>query len=358
MSKYIDIANTMKRQILRGDYNLKVFPAERELAEQMGVARSTVREALRELLEGGVVERKPNGRLGIPEAADGAKKELLIAYLCPSFPSDDAVRWQLAAQRAVEKYGHKLRPVHYMHWDDTIVRNTLLGFDGVFLIPTAEDVPAGMIEWFRDEGCPFALTCGDWTKHGVPSVTLCPPEWIHHVLDHLEGLGHRRIDLFNAQPHEDTTCSRIEQWNLWRMVHGCGGELFDVHVQPYQWSTQRAYEAMNQILDEGRLHSSAIVATSDGAAISVCSALIDHGYEVGKDVSVATLNDGGMCKLIRPTVTCIEMPDAVPYLSICVEWMARGGKGWIGPLLVKPSHVPLHKGQSTGKAPVTDSDGG
>ncbi len=349
MAKYIDIAKKLKRQITRGDYNLKSFPAERELAELTGTARTTVREALRKLLEDGIIERKPNGRLGVPDVSNGQRKELKIAYLCPSFPSNDAARWQLAAQRAVESYGHKLRPVYYMHWDDTIVRDTLMGFDGVFLIPTAEEISQGMIEWLRDEGCPLALTCGDWTKYGVPSVTLCPPEWMHDVLDHLEKLGHKRIDLFNAQPQEATTVSRIEQWNIWRMVHGCEGQLFNTEVKPYEWTPQIAYKAMCRIIEEGKFDASAIVTTAADFAVSITSALIDHGYEIGRDVSVATMNDNGMCQMVRPSITCLEMPDAVPYLSICVEWMERGGKDWFGPLLVKPPRAQIFKGHSTGK---------
>lgn len=348
MAKYVKIARLLEKRIRHGDYNIVPVPPERELASQAGVAQRTARLALLHLVEKGLLQRKPNGRLVVSLQSDGSKRGMQIAFLCPAFPSNDYARWQLATQRTVEANNATLRPVYYVHWDDPIILDTLEGFDGVFLVPTSEPIPGGMIERLRNTGCPLTLICGDWSQHGVPSVTLCPPQWMHAVLDHLESLGHRRIDLLNVQPVEDTIASRIEQWNLWRMVHGCEGELINEPVKPHEWAPKKAYEVMMRLLDEGKFKATAIVATIDEAALSAVSALIDHGLDVGKDVSVATMNDGGMCKLVRPSITCLEMPDAKPYLSVCVEWMARGGKGWVGPLLVKPPNVPLYQGQSTG----------
>ncbi len=348
MAKYTDIADTLKERIDRGDYNLKAIPTERELAEQVGVARRTARQALLHLLDQGFIDRKPNGRLVVSKLSSKGHERLQFAFLAPAYPSDDVARWQLAAQRTAQKYNAVLRPVYYVHWNDPVILDALEGFDGIFLVPIPEPLPEGFIQRLRDTGCPLVLTCGDWSKYGVPSVTLCPPEWMHRILDYLERLGHTNISLVNAQPHDDTTLSRIEQWNLWRTVHGFEGELYDFHVQPYEWATQKAYEEMNRILDEGKFNSTAIVTTTDESSISVSSALIDHGYKVGEDVSVATMNDGGMCKLVRPSITCLEMPDAMPYLSVCMDWMIRGGKKWIGSLLVKPPSVPLFEGQSTG----------
>lgn len=351
MAKYIEIAGLVERRIGHGDYNLKPFPAERELAAEVGVAQRTARQALKLLEEKGLLVRRPNGCLELSQNNSKDKKLLRIAFLCPAFPSDDYARWQLAAQRTVEAYVSLLRPVYYVHWDDPIITDTLEGFDGVFLAPTSEPIPEGMIERLRDTGCPLAVALGDWTEYGVPSVSLCPPQWMHHVLDHLECLGHKRIDLLNCQPNDDTIVGRIEQWNLWRIMHGCKGELINEPVNPYQWVPQKAYEVMTRILDRGEFDSTALVTTTSEAAISVISALTDHGYQVGKDVSVATMNDTGLCQLQRPSITSLEMPDAKPYLSVCLEWMARGGKNWVGPLLVKPHDIILFQGQSTGPCP-------
>ncbi len=55
-----DIAGTLRRQITSAQFAQDDrLPPERSLAEQFGVARGTVREALKRLEETGFVERRP-----------------------------------------------------------------------------------------------------------------------------------------------------------------------------------------------------------------------------------------------------------------------------------------------------------
>jgi hypothetical protein len=53
-------------------------------------------------------------------------------------------------------------------------------------------------------------------------------------------------------------------------------------------------------------------------------------------------------RYLVPSLTAIEMPDLVPQLTLCAQWMIRGGTGWIGPLLMQPSEAPLFVGESVG----------
>lgn len=54
-----DVASTLRRQIITGFYTVHdKLPSERHLADQMNISRGTLREALRQLEQTGLVERR------------------------------------------------------------------------------------------------------------------------------------------------------------------------------------------------------------------------------------------------------------------------------------------------------------
>ena len=81
---YQMITSAVEKQILSGKLAPgTMLPTEAELAEQFGVNRSTVREAIRQLEQEGLVERRSSKRLqvtmpGIYDAAPRAARSLLL----------------------------------------------------------------------------------------------------------------------------------------------------------------------------------------------------------------------------------------------------------------------------------------
>jgi GntR family transcriptional regulator len=56
--RYKELADELRREILRGDYAPDRFPTENALCKRYGVSRFTVREALRALQAEGLIARK------------------------------------------------------------------------------------------------------------------------------------------------------------------------------------------------------------------------------------------------------------------------------------------------------------
>jgi hypothetical protein len=350
MAKHTDIVNLLKRRIRHGDYGLKQFPSELKLAKEMSVGRSTIRKALLQLIEDGVLTRQPNGRIAVNRSTEDSARHLQLAFLQPSHPSFNAEWYRLAAQRAAADLGAALRPILYLHWHDSFIQDALDGFDGVFFMPLPEAVPDWLIAAFQRYPPGHVVVLDqDLSGSGIQSIRLFPASFVQSLLDHLAELGHRVVDCFNVHPLEPDIVARIEQWRLWKTAHGIGGREFNEAGKHSGWLSDQSYKAMSVLLDKKSIEASAILCTTMSAAVGAMRVMKDRGIVVGKDVSLCTVNDEGIARYLSPSVTALLLPDAGPYMARCIHKIKNNGEEWSCPLLLQLDRVPLFIGESTGK---------
>jgi DNA-binding GntR family transcriptional regulator len=68
----------IRKRIMHGDHALHGLPAERPLAEELGMSRQTVRRSLKLLEEEGTLIRRDNGRLEVANTeAAGVRKPVI-----------------------------------------------------------------------------------------------------------------------------------------------------------------------------------------------------------------------------------------------------------------------------------------
>jgi LacI family transcriptional regulator len=374
MAKVDRIVALLETRISRGDYALRPMPAENRLATEVGVSRMTARKAVLRLVERGLLARADNGRvvvntgrntqsgdptettISLANPSDGASppeegtRRLQIAFLAPAFASAEIDRWRVAVDRAVSRIGSRLRIVHFHHWQDPIFIDAAESFDGIFLVPPAEPIPDAVARDLRGGRAKVVALDADLTPRGIRSIDLIPPASVQRLLDQLAGLGHRSIHCFNSQPVDSVVEQRIEQWSLWRAAQGASGKLLNDPDDSYGDPPRKAYESMSRRLAEGPFGATAVFCVTMPAALGAMRAMRERGIIVGKDVSVCAANDEGIAAYLYPSLTATQMPDPLPYLTIYLEWMA--GQSYCGPLLSRPTNVPLFIGESTGPAPV------
>jgi DNA-binding LacI/PurR family transcriptional regulator len=352
MSKYTEVADFIRKRVSKGDYSLRGVPAERSLAAEIGVSYMTVRRAIRALIEDGTLIRQPNGRVAVGLLTQGNGSQLQLAFLAPTFNSPVIEQWRVALDAIVRKRGGVVRPILYMHWDDPIVQDALEAFDGVFLIPIPEALPAHVASRLKTARRLVVLD-QDYSHMGIPSVRLFPPVFVQRLLDYLEKLGHRHIDCLNLHPEnpdaDPVLKQRVEQWKVWTAAHAAEGQLIDVPQSLHSDPFKTAYEAMTRRLDTGAFNASAIMCVTAPGAIGAMRALHDHGMTPGREVSVCTINSESMGETLIPSLTALEPPSPAPYLSVCIDWIVEGGQAWSGPLLLQPAEIPLVIRESTGK---------
>ncbi len=349
VARYKQVADLLRRRIRHGDYALKPLPSERNLAEDCDVNFMTVRKALRILEAEDLLIRQPNGRMAVKRAHHGAKKELNIAFLTSTFDSYNVQRWRHTIEQVVASRPCSVRPLLYMHWDDPLLIDALRGFDGVFLVPIPEELPDSMAGIFRKPDHPLVVIDEDFSRYGLPSIQFFPPVFVQRLLDHLEGLGHRRIGCLTTQPSNGVISARIDQWRYWMSAHGLEGRLVDSPVPPHADSLQHGFDVMTEIL-AAPMEETAWFCTTMPTALGAVRALLDKGLLPGRDVSIGAVNGETLASMIYPRLTALESVDPMPIFSHCIDWMMRGGP-WKGPLLMTPSDVPLVVRESTGPVP-------
>lgn len=354
MPKYDRFASVLEMRIRKGDYLLRDFPTEQELADEIGASRMTARRALLRLMDKGLLVRKPHGKIEINAQHEQASRRPSLAFLQPAFSSPIFESWRFAVERAAEKFDASVRKVDFVHWDDPVIPQTLAGFEGVFLVPSSETIPQSIVGRLTSAKNLIALDT-DLTQLGIPSVQLLPPMFVARLADHLYELGHRKICCLNTQPHDEVVTQRIAQWQLWQRMHRVEGELIDEPIEPFAHETPKAHEVMTRLLKEKRFNATALLTITGGSAHGAVRAFHDVGMQVGKDVSVCAVEGGGIARYHVPSMTSLQTPDPAPYLEACLDWFNRREGAWVGPLLVQPASVSLFVGESTGPVDVASN---
>ncbi|MEM6550542.1 MAG: substrate-binding domain-containing protein [Planctomycetota bacterium] len=351
MGRTNDLVSLIQRRVERADYTLGGLPAERELAAEAQVSRKTARKAIQTLIERGLLDRSPNGRVVVRGGSEGGVCQL--ALLKPAINALGEVPlklFQLADQASV-----RLRPVEFVHWDDPVIGETLSAFSGVFVMPPAEPIPEAIVDRFRSSDAAVVVLNSDVADLGLRCVDTCPTQNISTLLDHLRSLGHTQIDCINTQPQHEIIQARIDAWVRWRVAHGIEGQLYNQPVRSYEDARPAAYRLVGSILKDQQTQggpglASAVLCTTTPAAVAAMRRFSEAGLRVGHDISVAAFDNEGVNRFLTPSLACLQQPDPTPYVKQCLDWMIAGGhpSEWEGPLLLRPESIELFAGESVG----------
>ena len=338
-------AQMIRGRILHGDHALDGVPAERRLAEELGLSRQTVRRSLKLLEAEGTLVRRENGRL---EAA--GMRNPVIGFVKPSFPSHDHEIWRAGIHTAIEGSNVTLRSLTFEHYASPHVAAALSGFDAMFFLPRAEAIPEWLTDRMSEEKCRVVVLDHDATGAGLPSIAMFPPKAEWRLLEHLENFGHRRIDCLNSQGRDPIIEARINSWNGFLKDRGIEGTLYSF-TEFAPWES--AYQLVRNKLRAGSLLGPAMLCTTAPAALGAMRAFYEAGMKVGHDISICAVNDEGIGPYLVPSLTSLQCLPRVTYLRKALDWMLSGGD-WQGPLLLQPdeSEVPVFVGESTGPVPA------
>jgi len=351
MSKVLLATQMIEERIAFADHVVTGIPSERQLAEELGLSRFTVRKAVEGLVEKGTLSRQENGRLGVAPQS-GAGRAKTIGFIAPVGPSANRDEWRESLRGVVDSLdlgpGVVVRTVTYGHWADPVLQEALAAFDGAFFMAISENIPNWLRSKIHESRCRLMALDSDQSRAGLPSVLLFSPAAEPKLFDHLYRLGHRRIDCINTQYEDAVIKDRIAAWRVYQEARGIGGQLLSLtHDRPIEL----AYRLVRDFLYQGRDLAPALFCTTGPAAMGAMRAVHEAGLKIGHDISVCAVNSEGVGRYLMPSLTALEAPPRGLYLRRALEWMLGHGE-WQGPLVIQPEDVPLFEGESTGPCPA------
>ncbi len=350
MPSVASVVEIIRNRIKKGDYRVNSFPANRRLADELGVSRQTVRKAIDVLITEGVLKMSPTGRVETTVCTEGITKHL--ALLAPAYPSPILICLYDAIESIAAEYSWDVKTFHYTHWHDPTIPSVLKGMDGTFFLPFANDMPREVIRFLLE--APKVVVAGrDMSASGLPSLQIFPPRFVGKLLDDAGCAANGLVACLNTQPMDIQMQGRIDYWAQWVALNSVKGPLINEPVRPAFSAAFQARDVMSRLLANERngilsdVHT--IFCTTSAAALGAMRAMADFGLKPGVDLMVCAADSAfGESKLYIPSLTCLDAPDLDPFVRFILEWMSDDDAQWPGALLIEASEPNIFVGESTG----------
>lgn len=138
---------------------------------------------------------------------------------------------------------------------------------------------------------------------GVPSVVLDDAESACEIMKVILSKGHTKVGVVGG---------RMDNFHTQQRLLGYQKALFEYGI-PYNpdlafygdWIRETGYEGAKYLIDKG---VTAIFCVCDQMAGGVYDYLVEKGYEIGKDISVAGYDDQDIAAYFNPPLTTTRLP--------------------------------------------------
>jgi LacI family transcriptional regulator, galactose operon repressor len=185
---------------------------------------------------------------------------------------------------------------------DDLISNRV---DGLVIAPVS-DLSRGNLTRLARHGMPFVLI--DRAVPGVESDIVQGDSvgGAMQLVEHLVGLGHRRIAHVTESPKVSTARDRLRGYTD---ALAAAGIAFDpaLVVEGEAANTKGGYGATMNLLQE-QPHPTAIFAVNNLTAVGVITAIRDFGLRVPEDIAVVCFDDIELASLLVPFLTVMSQP--------------------------------------------------
>ena len=278
-------------------------PSEREMAQRLQVNVRTVRRAFRDLTLGGIVEKKVGSGTYLKNFPDSCweQKPVNVVMSRSYDPEIRSMIEQLLPAVAAEK-GHAFRLVTASESElDKILRSYIRLDQGAILALFSLDGAEAVLE--RPDL--FVMLSSQSFKKGVPCVQCDDTCGISLLMEHLHGLGHRRIAFLGSDSKAGDGLAGL-QAEVWKKLMG---KDFDpdlkigLDAKPENYIRASYLEVREQLR---KTSFSAILCTTDTLMYGAMAALRAASMRIPEDVSVVSIGNTPLAEFACPPVTSCD----------------------------------------------------
>ncbi len=337
------IAENLMARLNEGVFPDGLLPSERDLAQEFGVARLTIRRALDNLLAADLIRRLPNGRL-ISDAALIARG-FQVGFLVPHTNSFDFSAHLQMLRNAAQIESVRIRTMVYESWHDPLLLYACENCDALILIPRP-GVPLWLQKKLTGLNKPVLVIEGDLAQCGIPSFNMFIGRAVEKIMDYLRECGHNDVDLLNISGWGHVQRTRREIWREQLKKHGGKGDLFDFSLPDNTLPPEHLRDCFRRQLQNQAIHlDRVLLATAWPTAQIFVRAAADLGLQAGKDYSLALIDGETQAEYSVPSITCLERIDMTETFRRYLRWMRSGNK-WDGELNCEIADYRLNPGES------------
>ena len=303
--KYRQIEHSLREEIASGLWQAgDRLPGEYELADRFSVAYLTVRQAVANLLDEGVLIRVRGKGTFVAGPTDSASEPTTQRPTALVFPAN----WQRidpdyfpelweGFQQGMETSGHRTPSVHY----DDAERPGVLEPGSAVACLLLEDPQQKLVERLRDAGH-RVLAINHYTgRRSIPCVRIDDATGVERAVDHVVSLGHTRIAFLLGDPGNLDAADRLQGFRNAVRRH----DLRKTIEIGDGFQESRGYIA-GQTLFASAKPPTALVCASDLSAIGAIKAAREKGLSLPGDLSIVGFGDFSVSDYIQPRLTTVR----------------------------------------------------
>lgn len=175
--------------------------------------------------------------------------------------------------------------------------------DGVVLVDPARDDPRWSL--MGELGMP-ATVVGATASTPLPGVHIDDAAAARSIVDHLVGLGHRRIAHIGGDPSLEH--STVRRSAFAQQAGSRGAVVAEASTNDY---SERSGLRETDLLITSDCPPTAIVYDNEVLAMGGLSALVHAGLRVPDDVSVVSFEDSPICRAMAPGITALRRDPSI-----------------------------------------------
>jgi len=297
---YIQAENIITEKIKGGVFTDKI-PGERVLAKEIGVSYMTMRQAINNLVDAGILYKVPAKGTYVNKLGTNKRKTQNIGFFL-----DDRIKDGISSsyyslifkilEKNISKKGYNL--VFFSDFDSldpSIIDGAIIS-----CFPRLENKIRGLKKLM-----PVVVIDNSLSDKSVPSVVIDNFNGVIDAIDFLYALGHRRIGYISGLLDSPVGKDRLKGYMS--SLNDRGIDVDKGLIFNGDYSVQSGVKGTSYLLSQ---HSppTAIMCANDAMAVGALKAIRENALNVPNDISVVGFDDINLASQVHPPLTTMAAP--------------------------------------------------